>query len=102
MKPIAKAAAALVLAAAVSSPAAAAGTACKASFTSNGNMHLTKYGALKSAREVWQAQVRAQYGAEYATWTKPRPRAPPARRPTCSPTSPVRSLRGPASKGHRT
>lgn len=70
MKFIAKAAAALVLAAAVSSPAAAAGKACKASFTSNGNMHLTKYGALKSAREVWQAQVRAQYGAEYSTWTK--------------------------------
>lgn len=69
MKLIAKAAAALAIAAAVSSPAAAAGKSCKSSFTSNGNMHLTKIGALKSAREVWQAQVRAQYGAEYAKWT---------------------------------
>jgi len=64
------AAVAALLTAALASPTFAAGKACKASFTSNGNMHLTKYGALKSAREVWQAQVRAQYGAEFSSWGK--------------------------------
>lgn len=59
-------AAALALIAA-SGPASAA-YRCKASFTSNGNLKLTKLGALSSAREVWKAQVRAQYGAEYANW----------------------------------
>jgi len=52
---------------AVSGPAFA-GYKCKPSFTSNGNLKLTKLGALSSAREVWKAQVRAQYGAEYANW----------------------------------
>jgi hypothetical protein len=52
---------------AICSPASAA-YRCKSSFTSNGNLKITKLGALSSAREVWKAQVRAQYGAEYANW----------------------------------
>jgi len=49
-----------------------AGYKCKSSFTSNGNLKLTKIGALSSAREVWKAQVRAQYGSEYANWAAAR------------------------------
>jgi hypothetical protein len=57
---------------AVSSPAFAAGYNCKGHFTSTGNTKLTKYGALKSAREVWAAQVRAQYGDKWDSWTSAR------------------------------
>jgi hypothetical protein len=57
---------------AVSSPALAAGYHCKGPFTSTGNTKLTKYGALKSAREVWAAQVRAQYGDKWDTWSAAR------------------------------
>lgn len=57
---------------AVSSPASAAGYHCKGSFTSTGNTKLTKYGALKSAREVWAAQVRAQHGDKWDSWSSAR------------------------------
>jgi hypothetical protein len=56
---------------AAASPAFA-GYKCKGSFTSTGNTKLTKFGALSSAREVWKAQVRAQYGTEYADWNAAR------------------------------
>lgn len=57
---------------AVSSPAFAAGYHCKGNFSSTGNTKLTKWGALKSAREVWAARVRAQYGDKWDSWTSAR------------------------------
>lgn len=56
----------------VASGPASAGYNCRGSFTSSGNTKLTKYGALKSAREVWQAQVRAQHGVQFSSWAASR------------------------------
>jgi hypothetical protein len=57
---------------AATSPAFAAGYHCKGPFTSTGNTKLTKYGALKSAREVWAAQVRSQHGDKWDSWSSAR------------------------------